>query len=282
MLAVGAMAMRKAADAPSFSGENGWRPGPISGAKEGRAPVWSVFRALDGSTTATPDAALSSKYRLAGTFFAYSEGAVEARKAVVDDVEHGIQKVVSEQDDLGSGIRITRIERDRIIIRDQAGIEAELWLSFRTATKSSAARADGGSSSGAVTGVGAGTSLSKFGGRQVGDCRWIFSRDRLMEYYQELRDDPERLLAVFDSMKPVYDAGRRITGYRLDVEGEAEFFEASGLKPGDVVRSVNFMDMTNRRRAEFLISQFIRNEANAFIIDIERDGEKKRLIYEIR
>ena len=70
--------------------------------------------------------------------------------------------------------------------------------------------------------------------------------------------------------------------YVLDVEGEADFFRAVGLVQGDVVRRVNSMEMTNRNRAEYFIREFVVDRVNAFVIDIERDGEPTRLMYHVR
>jgi hypothetical protein len=122
----------------------------------------------------------------------------------------------------------------------------------------------------------------KFGGRQVGDNRWVFRRQAIMDYYSTLRDEPERLVRIFDSMKPMYDAENRIEGYHLGIEGEADFFAAAGLREGDVVRKVNSMEMTSRRRAEYFIKEFVADRANAFIIDVERDGQPLKLMYEVR
>jgi len=49
-----------------------------------------------------------------------------------------------------------------------------------------------------------------------------------------------------------------------------------------VVRRVNSMRMTNRRRAEYFIGEFVADRANVFVLDIERGNEKKKLIYQVR
>ena len=133
-----------------------------------------------------------------------------------------------------------------------------------------------------VAAIDSGASTNKYGGKMVGENSWVFNRQRLLDYYQELRDEPERLVKVFDSLKPLYTPDRRITGYHLGIEGEADFFEAAGMKEGDIVRAVNDVPMTNRRRAEHMISQFVTDQANAFVIEIERNGAPARLVYEVR
>ena len=124
---------------------------------------------------------------------------------------------------------------------------------------------------------------NRFGGGEVFPGRWEFSRERLLDYYTELRREPERLVAVFDSLEPLWKDGdpttRIIQGYQLNVQGEGDFFEAMGMKQGDIVRSVNSVDMTNRTRAEAFIEAFVLGELDTFVIDLERDGEPTQHVY---
>ncbi len=83
-------------------------------------------------------------------------------------------------------------------------------------------------------------------------------------------------------MKPVYNTEDKIEGYQLQVEGEHEFFAATGLRENDIVRSVNEVKMSNRRRAEFFIKQFAKGRSSAFILDVERNGEPMRLMYQVK
>jgi hypothetical protein len=159
-------------------------------------------------------------------------------------------------------------------MRGSAEGDFSLWLSF--------SRSQG--PAGSVTN-GAGDYAGgdgRFGLRQTGSNRWVFGRDPLMQYYKELMDQPERLVAVFDSLKPSYTPQGKIDGYRLNVEGEGEFFKAAGLREKDIVRSVNSLPMTSRRRAENFIKQFVTDNASAFVLEVERDGSVKKLIYEMR
>jgi type II secretory pathway component PulC len=103
-----------------------------------------------------------------------------------------------------------------------------------------------------------------------------------MDYYQELLDEPERMVAVFDTMKPVRDERNKITGYVVGIEGEKDFFEAVGLRQGDIVRSVNSIPMTNRKRAEFLIDEFIKDNMSAVVMDVERGGQPVKQVYQLR
>lgn len=119
----------------------------------------------------------------------------------------------------------------------------------------------------------------RFGGRQSDDNTWIFRRQAILDYYQELLDRPERLVKVFDSLAPVYNAERRIEGYRVQIEGEADFFKAVDLRPDDIVRKVNAIEMTNRYRAENLIRRFAQNDLDVVVIELERDGKVVQQVY---
>lgn len=235
---------------------------------------WDVFR---GSGEATPAGdGLGRRFRLAGTFLVSGAGPGDTgvRRAVLDWIERGRQEIVSEGDRLGEVV-ILRVGEDRVVLRAGAR-EETLWLSF-----AGGAEAERSAAGGAVPDPGTdGAAAGRFG-QVVGENNWLLRRDALMQYYDELMNDPVRLLQVFDSMKPLYDE-ERITGYMLDIEGERDFFDAVGFREGDVVRKVNAVPMTNRGRAEHFIEQFARDTMSVFVLDIERAGEPVRMVYRIR
>ncbi|MDD4872391.1 MAG: hypothetical protein PHR77_17705 [Kiritimatiellae bacterium] len=247
----------------------------------------SVFQSREGNVLSSPGTPTSSRFRLAGTFFEYlfdenSTGSTgEIKRAIIDDLKNGNQAIVREGEKIDD-ITVIKIFNDRVVLRDNSGLDEQLWLTFSglgAASKVTTGTNDVNLASGAQI-----QGIDKFGGKQVGERRWVFSREKLLEYYQGLRDEPDRLVKVFDSLKPVYDGktAGRIGGYRLGVEGESDFFKSVGLQEGDVVRSVNSMQMTNRRRAEYFISEFVSDRANAFILEVERGGKQEKLLYEVR
>jgi type II secretory pathway component PulC len=103
-----------------------------------------------------------------------------------------------------------------------------------------------------------------------------------LDYYQELLDEPDRMVAVFDTMKPVRDEQNKITGYVVGLEGEKDFFDAVGLQQGDIVRSVNSVAMTHRRRAESFIDQFLKDKLNVLVMEVERGGKVTKQVYQLR
>jgi type II secretory pathway component PulC len=231
---------------------------------------WTRFRGASGGTSlGQPD--FAKGFRFAGTFFLSDSEGREVRKAVLGIEAEGVQVIASEGD-VVADVTVSRIFENRVLL--QRGMEvAELWLSF-------ASRASSGGNSASETEA-ATRGIERFG-ESVGDNSWVLRRESLLDYYNELLDEPERLLQVFDSLKPLYGGDGKIQGYHLGMEGEQEFFKTVGLREGDVIRKVNSLEMTNRNRAEFFIRQVVQNQLSAVVIDIERDGEAKRLVYRVR
>jgi type II secretory pathway component PulC len=241
---------------------------------------WSVFQSLRSEAPPSNLGPLAARFRLAGTFFAFGDASETSNsycKAILDDLQKREQCLVSEGDDLG-GVRVARILRDRVVLLGPAG-EEELWLSFAGGRAGSNVLATTGA---AAPGAGELPTLeeNRFG-KRVGEGRWVLSRDALMAYYREVMEDPERVAALYVSMKPDYKEGS-IAGYLVDPEGEQDFFKATGLQNGDIVRKVNSMNMISQRRAEYFIGEFVKNRVSALVIDIEREGQAKKLIYMIR
>lgn len=236
---------------------------------------WHVFRNLSAGMPVAGE--LAAKYRLAGTFLEYRTGGSNRRKAIISSLQSGEESLVSEGDMLEENVDVLRVLHDRVVLRN-GNREEQLWLTF----SASSAGAQDGSGGGAATLDAMREGMSKFGGKRVGGNRWVFNRQRLLDYYTELMNEPERLVKVFDSLHPLYNDRQEIEGYELRMEGEPEFFDSVGFQEGDIVRSVNKLPMTNRRRAEFFIRQFVEGGASAFVIDIEREGKTLPHTYQVR
>lgn len=247
--------------------------------------AWSVFQTTDGKNV--PEAGpLSQRFRLAGTLIWLDPDGTEIKKAILADLQDRTEDIVNEGDLLGS-IEVLRIQRDSALLRDRVGgQEEELFLTYTLP-------APGPEEDQPPPAAPEGLELSeeelvistnRFGA-QVGETRWVMSRDSVMAYVDEMSEHPARVLKLFDSMKPVYEGAgpaRQVSGYVLQVEGEADFYRDVGLKEGDIVRSVNNLPMQSQHRAVFWIDQFRANNANAFQIDVERDGKAVRLEYLVR
>jgi len=234
-------------------------------------PDFTILRGPSDAGAAT-NADFLADFRFAGVFFIQGGSHVGLRRGVISYLPEKRQEIVSEGDVL-AGVLVKRIDEDRIVL-EKDGREGSLRLG-----------GSGGSGSLSFldeTATAAPARRSRFG-EQTGDGVWTLQKSELQAYYDELLDEPERMLQVFDSLAPLYDdRGRSIEGYQLRAVGEQAFFDAVGFREGDVVRKVNALPMTNRGRAEFFIRQVVQDRVSAIVIDIEREGTPKRLVYQLR
>ena len=244
------------------------------------AALWQVFQPAPGQTVAAGP--LAGRFRLAGTFFLNGgEGSSNpaVRKAILDDLRTH-QQVLLAEGEAWDGVQAAAVLDDHVRLR-QGYAEETIWLSFQSTPVP--AVASGGTNitpSGVALDQEPTLETNRFG-RKVGMNRWVLQRDELTRYYQSLLDDPERIAALYVSLKPDYKESA-ISGYTLDVAGEADFFAAVGMQQGDVIRKVNSMNMTSQKRAEYFMGEFMKNRVNAFVLDIERGGKPEKLIYLVR
>ena len=237
---------------------------------------WDMIRRAQGKGGVTVVNGIAQRFRLAGTFFAFggdnAQGSGEG-KAVIDDLQKQSEYLLREGENI-EGLILLKIFHDHVTVQI-GGKEEELRLSFTDAVASGAPTVAAVATNEVVL------STSRFG-KRIAENRWVISREALMQYYDELRKDPERVLQLFDSLKPDYNQQQQITGYHLGMEGEKELFQAIGMQDGDVVRQVNSINMTSQRRAEYLIGEFLQNRISALVFDIERENKPQKLIYFIR
>ena len=254
--------------------------------------AWAVIRKVDRAAAVSGDEriddVLVTRFRLAGTIRVYDTGVeggrtASDRRAVVEDREKpGKVFIVKVGDRLADGVRVRAIEPRRVRL-EANGREVELRLRGRNADEAESEFDERRNDHWSRLDLGDQAILSESRlGVQIEDRRWVLDRRRVMDYYQEVLDDGDRLVAVFDSFKPLRNDQRRIDGYILVPEGEREFFEMVGLKEGDIVRKVNSMPLTSRRIAEAFIRDFANGELGAVVLEVEREGTPVQLIYELR
>ena len=249
-------------------------------AKPAQTPLDNLAQVLEMSADLSKQGELARRFRLAGTILGISNSGADEPLAIIDDRVTVEQKIVRRNQTVITGVILSQVKVSSIVLSGPAGDE-EIFLEQ---TLSNAAQTAAGTN-GVPTLRDRATVAKRFGGQAFPD-RWEFSRDSLLSYYSELRDEPERLLTIFDSMDPVYktdlDGERRITGYEVGVEGEPDLFMAAGLSNGDIVRSVNSVDMTNRRRAEDFIKSFVSGTISTFVLEVERDGKTAKQVYIVK
>jgi len=273
---------------------------PVSGKKPAIPPVNNVKQTIPPvdrqdclsrlSSILIPDSTrgtgwMSTRFRLAGTVIENEEtGFADESLAIIDDRTAVRQTVARAGAEIIPGITLAKINARSIVLSSADGDE-EIFME-RMAHVAAPPRNMEGERPREPNGTRA-HYANVFGGREVFPGRWEYDRDAVLDYYNELRDDPERLLVIFDSLDPNWisddddDDDPLIDGYLVNIKGEPDFFAAAGLKEGDRVISVNNMHMSNRLRAEGLISGFIRGEATTFIFEIERDGKIEKQAYVI-
>ena len=258
--------------APAEEGAYRWEP-PA-------AETWRQFRSGEPVAVAAPAGGLSARYRLAGVFLILTDegrGSGENRCAILDDLQTKEQLLAAEGEWAGA-VRVARVERDHVVLSDG---EREERLELAAGPGTGGAKAGGGEAAAAAEERKV-LETNRFGSR-VGETRWEINRQAVMDYYQEMMDNPERLASLFLAMEADRDAEGKVAGYRLNTAvGEKEFYEQVGLRDGDVVRTVNSMRMTSQRRAEFFIGEFVQNRLGAVVIDVERNGEPKKLVYLVK
>ncbi|HPR69277.1 MAG TPA: hypothetical protein PLJ99_08310 [Kiritimatiellia bacterium] len=270
-----------------------WRAGPreapaapgadAAAAAEFRWPaaaesLWARLRSGEPAAAAPAAGSLAARYRLAGVFLMLSDegrGGGDDRCAILDERASQRQFLAAEGEQIGD-IRVVRVERDHVVLSDGAREEL-LMLAAGTLGER-----PGASANAPADDTPAILETNRFGNR-VGETRWEFSRQAVLDYYQEMMDNPERLASLFLAMEPDRDEEGKVAGYRLNMEaGEKEFYTQVGFRHGDVVRKVNSMRMTSQRRAEYFIGEFVQDRLGAVVIDIERDGQPLKLVYLVK
>ncbi|MEI6563441.1 MAG: hypothetical protein WCO42_03930 [bacterium] len=237
--------------------------------------VWRVMQALSEKSSGNAYGITApDRFQLRGTFFIEGLGEPQP-KAILDDALKHEQFVVAVGDRLDE-VKVQAIFHDHVILQTTAGTR-DLWVEFASRLQSADTIAVASNQTG-----GASNGTNKFGCVKVQDNRWQFRRKPLLDYYQELLDEPDRMVAVFDTMKPVRDERNKITGYVVGLEGEKDFFDSIGLQQGDIVRSVNSLAMTNRRRAESFIDQFLKDRLSAVVLEVERGGVVTKQVYQMQ
>ena len=240
------------------------------------AGAWNAFRSGAAPAPPAPAGLLAARYRLAGVFLILTDpgaAGAEDRCAILDDLQEQRQLLAAEGEDVGPA-RVVRVAADHVVLSDGER-EETIVLAAGTLAGSGPSRDSGAPAAEAAKIL----ETSRFGNR-VGETRWEINKQAVLDYYQEMMDNPERLAGLFMAMEPDRDEAGKVAGYRLNTEaGEKEFYTQVGLQHGDVVRKVNSMRMTSQRRAEYFIGEFVQNRLGAVVIDVERNGELKKLVY---
>ncbi len=227
-------------------------------------------------------------YQLAGTFQTYDfdpesgQGKPRSQLALVDDLRDGRQMMLRTGERLGP-FTVSEITLEQLVLR-RGGMEWVLTLpgvlAERVASRPArpAERAEDAQNFEDMPAL----ETTPFG-KRVGENMWVIHRDAVVNYAEQVMADPRRAIALYDSFTsaPAVDEDG-LSGFRLEMAGEREFFASMGLADGDIIQRVNSMEMLNQNRAEYLVAEFMRANMNAVVLDIERDGQAEKRIFIIR
>jgi type II secretory pathway component PulC len=225
-------------------------------------------------------------YQLAGTFLTYAfltgdgAGNPQSSLALVDDLRTGRQLMLREKDSLGAFV-VQHIGMDQLTLER----EGQTWvlslpglLARRSAGVSSAEAAPTGPSRFEDMPA---LETTPFG-KRIAENQWVIQRQAILDYTGDLLRDPRRTVGLYQSFTQTATSAEEAHGFRVQMKGEQEFLTAMGLGDGDVIRKVNSMEMKNEARAEYLVSEFMKERMSAVVLDIERDGREEKRIYIIR
>ena len=221
-----------------------------------------------------PSVQLSRRFRLVGSMSS-GTGESEVWTAILDDNQLHRQLRAKPGDEILPRCKVVETGPSfaRVETPDGVQVIGRGEMAASGASSRASPRSAGGGSP-------YGEGLDAFGGRQIEEHRWEFSREALMDYYRELMANSDRLVTVFDSLEPNYTGDGKIDGYRLNILGEADFFKSVGFNQDDIVRVVNGVEMTNRRRAESFIRRVVEDGLDTLVIEYDRGDEKLKNIYQ--
>lgn len=219
-------------------------------------------------------------YRFVGPIKYENRGVVQA-KAIVDDLKNDRQGIFEIDDVVNNELKVLDVQDDLMVVEFD-GIQMHLGKRFDTTRVASTTPAAAEEDTESIPFWDRpGIKHTRYG-KMIAENRWVLQRDKIMEYYEEMTLDPSAMVRLFDSFRPDRDEKRKVQGYRLKFQGQQDFLSDMGLQEGDTVRKVNSMPMTSQRRAEWFIAEFVRGNVQAFVLDVEREGEMMQQVFIVR
>jgi type II secretory pathway component PulC len=112
--------------------------------------------------------------------------------------------------------------------------------------------------------------------------RFDLTRAPVVSFGESIQADSARKQRLAESFIPSLNAEDQIIGFRVSDRCEPELSARFGLQTGDILLKINSIRITRSRRLEYLADEFMKNRANIFILDLNRDGTRLRQIYVFR
>lgn len=175
--------------------------------------------------------------------------------AIVGDSEDK-EKAYRVGDELPGGATLHRVYRDRVIIRRAGELET---LKLRDPER-------------AVAGAGSNGARARAGTPERDPGRAGDGRE-LQRAAEQLRNDPAQLARNFTAV-PVQENGELI-GVRLRSTGEGALLSRVGLRPSDVLTSVNGIPLNDMSRAGEVMNQL--QSAGSLQVTVLRNGREQQI-----
>ncbi|MEP7044805.1 MAG: type II secretion system protein N [Dokdonella sp.] len=198
-----------------------------------------------------------------------AESDPKAGFAVIADTQTG-ERTFRVGEDVVSGVRLVAVYADRIVLSRGAAEEtlklprdsnlAPADVVRATPTTTSSRNASGTRAGGPVQAAAAASAPAAQTIKAPTD--WQQTVDRL-------RQNPDELMKRVQIV-PVLDGGK-LTGVRLSAGGDAALINQIGLRPGDVVTSVNGMPIDSLSRGQDIMSSL--KNSSSVRVTVLRDGK---------
>lgn len=99
------------------------------------------------------------------------------------------------------------------------------------------------------------------------------SNPSLIKIKQEIMQNPQSLLKYI-TLSQVREQGK-VVGYRLGAGSDARFFDASGIKPGDIAISINNVDLTDPAKMSEIWKTL--SDSSEINITVRRQGQLHKI-----
>ncbi|MGE0080924.1 MAG: type II secretion system protein GspC [Thiohalomonadaceae bacterium] len=121
------------------------------------------------------------------------------------------------------------------------------------------------------------SSLQRFGGQDVAAGRSTAMPDtgvRLREVRERIMEDPTQAFS-FARVQPVMEGGK-LKGYQLSPNKEKQLFRQLGLRPGDVVTSVNGISLDDPAMVGEVLGQL--TTSSELVLTLDRNGRQETVV----
>jgi general secretion pathway protein C len=216
-----------------------------------------------------PEALSRTRYVLLGTIASADR---TSRRAILWAEGMREPSLVREQAELERGVRLTRIERDLVVITRGGESETIEILPVGARTRAATPAAPTASATPAASPAPAGGGEIRV--TRLGENAFSLDESTVAQITGNINQymTNVRLIPYFE--------GNKSAGYRIAAIRPGSAFEQLGFKGGDVIQQVNNLDLSSPDKM-YTIFQNLKDEKKV-TVNIVRQGQKNTITYEIR